>query len=52
MYLRNSKHVPYFYLHKNTSESLGEREMMKCFHSFFEFSQTFTSDKKSTDLSR
>ena len=36
--------------YKNTKGSLGEREMLwehepqaSCFHSFFEFSQTFTS---------
>ena len=48
--LRNRKHVPCFYRviqHEwnfgRTRNAVGTRAAGECFHSFFEFSQTFTS---------
>ena len=49
LYLRNRKHVPCFYqvIEKwkfgRTRNAVGTRAAGECFHSFFEFSQTFTS---------
>ena len=49
-YLRNRKHVPCFYRVIETQVEVWENEKCfgnttagECFHSFFEFSQTFTS---------
>ena len=50
IYLRNRKHVPCFYRVVQTRvevwetrNAVGTRAAGECFHSFFEFSQTFTS---------
>ena len=52
LYLRNRKHVPCscsieLYKHEwkfgRTRNAVGTRAAGECFHSFFEFSQTFTS---------
>ena len=40
--LRNRKHALCFYKVRETQEEVWENEKF-CFHSFFEFSQTFTS---------
>ena len=49
-YLRNRKHVPCFYQVIETRvkfgrmrNAVGTRAAGECFHSFFKFSQTFTS---------
>ena len=53
LYLRNRKHVPCFYRVIQTRVEVWEDENVvgtqaagECFHSFFEFSQTFTSVSK------
>ena len=40
-YLRNRKHVPFKF--GRMRNAVGTRATGECFHSFFEFSQTFTS---------
>ena len=51
--LRNRKHVPYSYrVYRNTSESLGEREMLRKHEPQVSVSKAFPSSPKLSRLKR